>query len=320
MNLTQTNENEKNEENEENEEKSSNFLPFFCMGLFLVSVQILSIILAQPMIDEGMQFSDDPKNVWLSVYYIGIILIFTLFILIAMKRNMKWIIHGFILFSVAVTLYYVFYAIFAIYLDEFTNIVLSSVLCLFLTIAMYKFPEWYVIDLIGILIGAGVTALFGISFGILPTLVLLILLAIYDAVSVYRTKHMLTLAEGVMDMKVPILFIIPNNLKFSYRDYKYNSQKEREAFFMGLGDAIMPTILVVSANVFIAEAYMQIPLIGALNIPALGAAVGTVIGFAVLMVLVARGKPQAGLPFLNTGAIFGYVIGCLSAGVSIIPL
>ncbi|TKY91422.1 MAG: hypothetical protein C5S46_05910 [Candidatus Methanomarinus sp.] len=290
------------------------------MGLFLVSVQILSIILAQPMIDEGMQFSDDPKNVWLSVYYIGIILIFTLIILIAMKRNMKWIIHGFILFSVAVTLYYVFYAIFAIYLEEFTNIVLSSVLCLFLTITMYKFPEWYVIDLIGILIGAGVTALFGISFGILPALVLLILLAIYDAVSVYRTKHMLTLAEGVMDMKVPILFIIPNNLKFSYRDYKYNSQNEREAFFMGLGDAIMPTILVVSANVFITEAYMQIPLIGALNVPALGAAVGTVIGFAVLMILVARGKPQAGLPFLNTGAVFGYVVGCLSVGVSIIPL
>jgi presenilin-like A22 family membrane protease len=131
---------------------------------------------------------------------------------------------------------------------------------------------------------------------------------------------MLTLAEGVMDMKVPILFIIPNNLKFSYRDYKYNSQNEREAFFMGLGDAIMPTILVVSANVFIAEAYMQIPLIGALNVPALGAAVGTVIGFAVLMILVARGKPQAGLPFLNTGAVLGYVIGCLSVGVSIIPL
>ncbi|MCD4844078.1 MAG: hypothetical protein K8R25_06285 [Methanosarcinales archaeon] len=315
MNLTQT-----NNEKEKKEKKSSDFLPFLCMGLFLVLVQIISIMLAQPMIDEGMQFSDDPGNVWLSVYYIGIILVFTLVILIAMKRNMKWVIHGFILFSVAVTLYYVFYAIFAIYLVEFTNIVLSSVLCLFLTILMYKFPEWYVIDLIGILIGGGVTALFGISFGILPTLVLLILLAIYDAISVYQTKHMLTLAEGVMDMKVPILFIIPNNLNFSYRDYKYNSQKEREAFFMGLGDAIMPTILVISANVFIKEAYMQIPVIGALNTPALGAAVGTVIGFAVLMILVAKGKPQAGLPFLNTGAVLGYVIGCLSAGVSIIPL
>jgi presenilin-like A22 family membrane protease len=37
------------------------------------------------------------------------------------------------------------------------------------------------------------------------------------------------------------------------------------------------------------------------------------------MVVVMGGKPQAGLPFLNTGAILGYVAGCLIAGVSVIP-
>jgi presenilin-like A22 family membrane protease len=31
-------------------------------------------------------------------------------------------------------------------------------------------------------------------------------------------------------------------------------------------------------------------------------------GFACLMVLVMKGKPQAGLPLLNTGAILGYII------------
>jgi presenilin-like A22 family membrane protease len=307
-------------ENENKKNTLADLLPFVAMGVFLLLVQIISVMLAQPMIDEGMQFTEDPDSVWNSVYYIGLILGFTVVILYAFKKNIKWMIHGFILFSVGATLYYVFLAIFAIFMDETASIILTLALSLALTVLLYLFPEWYVIDIIGILIGAGVTAIIGISFGVMPTLILLILLAVYDAISVYQTKHMLALAEGVMDMKVPILFVIPNHLNFSFREYKYEKDAKREAFFMGLGDAIMPTILVVSANVFITEGYMNLPLIGLLNMPALGAALGTIIGFIALMAVVARGNPQAGLPFLNTGAILGYVVGCLAAGVSIIPL
>jgi len=307
-------------ENEHKKNILADLLPFVAMGVFLLLVQIISVMLAQPMIDEGMQFTEDPDSVWNTIYYIGLILGFTGVILYAFKKNIKWMIHGFILFSVGATLYYVFLAIFAIFMDETASIILTLALSLALTVLLYLFPEWYVIDIIGILIGAGVTAIIGISFGVMPTLILLILLAVYDAISVYQTKHMLALAEGVMDMKVPILFVIPNHLNFSFREYKYEKDAKREAFFMGLGDAIMPTILVVSANVFITEGYMNLPLIGLLNMPALGAALGTIVGFAALMAVVAKGNPQAGLPFLNTGAILGYVVGCLAAGVSIIPL
>lgn len=307
-------------ENENKKNILADLLPFVAMGVFLLLVQIISVMLAQPMIDEGMQFTEDPDSIWNTIYYIGLILGFTGVILYAFKKNIKWMIHGFILFAVGATLYYVFLAIFAIFMDETASIILTLALSLALTVLLYLFPEWYVIDIIGILIGAGVTAIIGISFGVMPTLILLILLAVYDAISVYQTKHMLALAEGVMDMKVPILFVIPNHLNFSFREYKYEKDAKREAFFMGLGDAIMPTILVVSANVFITEGYMNLPLIGLLNMPALGAALGTFVGFAALMAVVAKGNPQAGLPFLNTGAILGYVVGCLAAGVSIIPL
>ncbi len=307
-------------ENENKKNILADLLPFVAMGVFLLLVQIISVMLAQPMIDEGMQFTEDPDSIWNTIYYIGLILGFTGVILYAFKKNIKWMIHGFILFAVGATLYYVFLAIFAIFMDETASIILTLALSLALTVLLYLFPEWYVIDIIGILIGAGVTAIIGISFGVMPTLILLILLAVYDAISVYQTKHMLALAEGVMDMKVPILFVIPNHLNFSFREYKYEKDAKREAFFMGLGDAIMPTILVVSANVFITEGYMDLPLIGLLNMPALGAALGTIIGFIALMAVVAKGNPQAGLPFLNTGAILGYVVGCLAAGVSIIPL
>ena len=301
-------------------------LPFVVMGVFLLLVQLISVMLAQPMIDEGMQFTENPDSIYNSIYYIGLILGFTLVILYAFKKNIKWLIHGFILFSVGATLYYVFLPIFAIFMDESTRIIPSLVLAVAITVLLYRFPEWHVIDIIGILIGAGVAAIIGISFGVIPTLVLLIMLAVYDAISVYKTKHMLALAEGVMDMKVPILFVIPNHLNFSFRKYEYDKEGEREAFFMGLGDAIMPTILVVSANVFITRTdylnllIFELPGVGIINSPALGAAAGTIVAFAALMALVAKGKPQAGLPFLNTGAILGYVLGCLWSGVPILPL
>jgi len=81
---------------------------------------------------------------------------------------------------------------------------------------------------------------------------------------------------------------------------------------MGLGDAVMPTILVVSANIFLDSPlkYMGI------SYPSIGAMIGTLIGYAALMVFVMKGKPQAGLPFLNTGVILGYVAGVLITGGS----
>ena len=38
---------------------------------------------------------------------------------------------------------------------------------------------------------------------------------------------------------------------------------------------------------------------------------GGLLGYLILMTYVAKGRPQAGLPLLNGGAILGYIIGGL---------
>ena len=43
----------------------------------------------------------------------------------------------------------------------------------------------------------------------------------------------------------------------------------------------------------------------------IGAMIGGLAGYFVLMTYVARGRPQAGLPLLNGGAILGYLITAL---------
>nr|MCR5853367.1 presenilin family intramembrane aspartyl protease [Methanophagales archaeon] len=70
-----------------------------------------------------------------------------------------------------------------------------------------------------------------------------------------------------------------------------------EAFFMGLGDAIIPAILAVSAYRYASFA------------SAIGSVAGTLAGYALLCTFAGRGKPHAGLPFLNSGAILGFLLG-----------
>jgi presenilin-like A22 family membrane protease len=41
---------------------------------------------------------------------------------------------------------------------------------------------------------------------------------------------------------------------------------------------------------------------------------GTYAGFILLMTT-SRDRPQAGLPFLNSGSILGFLAGCLAAGI-----
>jgi presenilin-like A22 family membrane protease len=281
------------------------------MALMLLLVQLIAVALSEPFeVNEFKAFSN-PEAASNVIIWIAIILIFTAFIFLVIKMNKKWMIQAFILLTVASTLYCVFFAIFS------GNKFLTIALSISLTAVLYKFPEWYVIDITGVIIGAGAASIFGISLAIIPTLLLLTLLAVYDYIAVYRTKHMIALAEGVMDLRLPILLVIPKRWDYSFLTEKFDKE-EREAFFMGLGDAVMPAILVISANTFAKADYYTIPLIGAVNLPAVGAMLGTLAGFSVLMGLVIKGKPQAGLPFLNGGVILGYVAGSLLAGSPII--
>jgi presenilin-like A22 family membrane protease len=181
-----------------------------------------------------------------------------------------------------------------------------------LSIFLFKHPEWYIVDIVGIIVAGGVTALLGISIGLLPIIMLLVILAIYDAISVYKTKHMVSLADKVMEFKLPILLVVPKKRGYSFIQQKglkkqLEDGEEREAMFIGLGDIIIPGALVISAFHFLPESGALLG-IGYNLAVALFTLVGTLVGFSVLMQFVLKGNPQAGLPLLNTGAILGFFI------------
>jgi len=295
---------------DERKMSKSSMVPVLIMLFFVIAVQLLALAITPAISASDNRVFADPTSTSNPVVYMLLILAFTALLLLAIKKKKSWIVSGFIQISIATSIYYLMVA--------FVPPLLALLPTAGVLLLLRYYPEWYVIDVFGIAVCAGISSLFGVSMTILPTLLLLIILAVYDALSVYKTRHMVSLAEGVIKIKAPLLFVVPRSRDYSFRkdrDQAGNADRnqissKRGAFFLGLGDAIIPTILVISA-------YTSLPVGGFLgvNFPAIGAMLGTYLGFLALM-STSRDRPQAGLPFLNFGVILGFLAGCAVAGIA----
>ncbi len=348
--------------------------------LFLL-VQLGTLALVEPFEASGLQPDVDHQDPTNSVLYIGAILVATGFMLLAIRFEAQFVIRAAIVFAGA----YVAVFVFRVVLPPLVVVgglhALAWVAGALLGLALWLYPEWYVVDAAGVLMGIAAAALFGITFGVLPAVVLLTALAVYDAISVYGTEHMLTLAGGVMEMRLPIVLVVPLSLSYSFleadlpdpgSDHEHDPDGdnptddaetdgtaaakaaaageaepeatrdeetaaahgadgteneaaadgdllEREALFIGLGDAVIPTVLVASAAFFApgSPPSLGVPYL-ALTLPTVTAMVGTFAGLVGLLWMVLEGRAHAGLPLLNGGTILGYLAGALLAGVGIV--
>ncbi|MDD1677539.1 MAG: hypothetical protein LUQ40_07385 [Methanomicrobiales archaeon] len=291
--------------------KYPRWLPLAGMPVLLIAVQVVALLLSPTFASTGTVAFEDPSSVANPFIFIGILLVFTAFLLILIRLGVKKILTFIIGFSIFLTFLYIFLSVSIVFFGESDlGGILAIGATILATLVLYKYPEWYVVDSLGVLIAAGAASIFGISLQIFPVLILLVLLAVYDAISVYKTKHMITLAENVVETRAPILFVIPKKRSFSYVNEGISfGGEERGAFLMGMGDLIMPTILVVSSHAFITA-----PGIAGISIPTLGAIAGSLLGLGILILVVSKGKPQAGLPPLNAGTILGFLVGCALVG------
>ena len=285
----------------------------FLMGCLFVVIHGFALLVTTPFQEAGVTPAfEDPDNPVNIFYILTIMLIFTAIILLIAKYWKKKAIQYIILGAVGYTAFYAFFLpIFTLLFKNFNGLlilIMALIGALVLVAALIKYPEWYVIDITGIIVGTSAIVIFGISLGILLVLALLTFLAIYDAISVYKTKHMIDLADTVVDLKLPVLLVIPKVKGYSMikekksLKEKLNEGGERDAFFMGLGDIVMPGILVVATYHYgLLNGLYVLPLV-------LSILLGTLVGFCILMIFVIKGKPQAGLPCLCGGAIAGYFI------------
>ncbi|MFB6296639.1 MAG: presenilin family intramembrane aspartyl protease PSH [Halobacteriales archaeon] len=335
-------------------------------GLYVLTI-VGGFALAQPFDATGVQTFEDPGNVAnVGLIFVEILIVTAVFI--AIQRFG----YGQQLLRLAVLAVFGYASNLAVTGTGLPGTDLAGpALGVAVFVALFAYPEWYVIDAAAVIAGAAIIAQFGNGLGPLPALVFLVGMAAYDAYAVYVSEHMQQLGGGIGELKLPMMYVVPPTLSFSmselgdpFEEAEEDAEPEEvgetdgerveagevsedgerveageasedgetgddgmeEAdrpapgedtpILLGLGDAIVPGLLAVSAGQFLPAD----PLIAGtiLNAPALGAIVGSVVGLAGLTVLLyAIERAHAGLPVLNACVIAGYLAGALAAGVPV---
>lgn len=280
--------------------------------------------------------------------------LFTVAIIWLARKGLEALIKAIVMLALGLSLFYALqpFTLIILYLAGLATPASVGLSALVITIAgmvaLHRYPEWYVVNSVGVMVGAGVIVMIGISF--VPTLVIIFMLlaAIYDYWAVHKSKHMLELADTMIGLKLPVLLVSPKERGYSFLDQEGDimrdssnagemappppgydgvmeaemvdeaerlrpKKKSRDALFMGLGDVIFPGMLVISALSFLPEWGPEVwNAFGHIHLAQLVVGVGTLIGglvgYVALMYFVAQGKPQPGLPLLNGGAILGYIV------------
>ena len=256
------------------------------------------------------QTTSGSGNLFLIFIFLGLTILFTgVILLVARRRGLRSIRIIFII----LTLYVIFWISLPI-ADIFVSIQPIP-----LTVAIYEVygiwflipavmgyllifkNEWYVTDTAGFMLSAGLAAAWGLELQAWYSVILLVAFALYDYISVYKTKHMVTLARTAFSSDLPMLFVIPSSTGFKMKDIDMDHREEGkpDAVLLGFGDIAMPSILVVSSTVSYGFAlpFFLLPIFGAM------------IGLVTLF-LTAR-RPAPGLPYINSGAIVGFLMAYL---------
>lgn len=252
---------------------------------------------------DGIKPSHSFNNVTDVSKYILSLLLFIAILLIIFKLKLGWLLKIFVYAIQPVSLF----IFFLILLDLLTSIqtiycyAIAITLSLILTMLLWLYPEWYVIDVICLLDGIISVAILGISFSLIPLLFFMVVLMIEDAIAVHKIGYMNTLAEKSNELKLPMMFVVPYSWKYSFK-----KNKDDKFLMMGLGDAVIPSLLVISAYDYLHN-----------NFVVCGVMVGTLVGYILLLSPIINTKSKAGLPFLNGGAILGLVVSSLAFGVKL---
>ena len=120
-----------------------------------------------------------------------------------------------------------------------------------LALGLAKLARAEVKNAAAIISSSGVGALFGFSLGFIPTSIFVLLLALYDYIAVFKTKHMITMARELstrqLSFAVTAKSVPARAPKETSEAYVDRAMKEGERLDLGTGDLSVPAMLAVSA-------------------------------------------------------------------------
>ena len=210
------------------------FVFIFFFGFLFANAYISEIKSGE--IKETSLINDNPNDFSNAFFIIIYILFITALILfLSRKFSLRWLIvllEIFLLFISVFLLLSLFIGASAFYF-AFLFVLLRRIL-----------PENTLLKNIGAMASISVVGVFlGVSLGIGPMLLLLIALAIYDLIAVFKTKHMVSLAKIFKKENSAFTLTLLANLT---NKLKKQNPLPKKTFELGSGDLVIPLAFSVS--------------------------------------------------------------------------
>jgi presenilin-like A22 family membrane protease len=120
--------------------------------------------------------------------------------------------------------------------------VFALIFMTFLLFWWWKWPSIFIQDLCMILAMAGAGSVLGLTFTPEIIVILLIFFSVYDFIAVYKTKHMVEMAEEMIKSRAILGLVIPPDLA----SFKQNLKQVKPGgrfMVLGGGDVIFPLLL-----------------------------------------------------------------------------
>ncbi len=197
--------------------------------LFFLLTQAMGIIVASDFLSQDITVSiinenkEDPVN---AIALIVWILAFTGFFLFLMKFFKS---HKGLLFRIMEGL--AVFATTALVVDVFFPGIGTMFGLLLVMERMAARENIWLKNAASVFAVTGAGSLIGISLGVFPVLVFICLLAVYDLIAVFKTKHMVKMAKAIVSENLAFTFTIPT---------------KEHSFQLGTGDLVIPLVFVVA--------------------------------------------------------------------------
>jgi len=206
---------------------------FSKLAVIFLAVEILGLYVAKQLYFMGLAqppFSEDINNVGNALYLFGMIILMTIVLLVLFKlrrtKKLLWAIEAMAIFSTSVIVLSVFFP---------TNDYIVLALTLLILVWRYTHRQSVLFrDFVSLIAVAGAGAFIGISLGLLPILAFIIILATYDIIAVFYTKHMVEIGKQATSNNFAFTVAIPT---------------AKHTFELGNGDLVIP--LMVASSILV---------------------------------------------------------------------
>lgn len=215
------------------------------------------------------------------------IIIGTILMLLLIKYQLNWIWKIWFLIAVFLTL--------TISFNAFTSLKIALFLALALALWKIFWPNFWVQNATEVFMYGGLAAIFVPVFNLWSIIILLILISIYDAYAVWKSKHMITLAQSQTKSKVFAGLLIPYSMK-KVKVKKGLSEVPGRIALLGGGDIGFPLM-------FAGVVLKEMGLWQALIIPFFALA-----GLGTLLFFAKEKKFYPAMPFISVGCFVGLAV------------